>query len=689
MIHTILDFDYEWFRSLPPQRRKSGNQSSSQKFYYKDIITAFDIETSTIPEIQQAVMYIWQWQFGPDVTVIGRTWYDFMMFQKKLRECLDPDERLFIVVHNLSFEFQFLAGIYDFQPEEVFALDHRKVVRCSMYNDQFEFRCSYIHSNMSLAKYLKAVGVEHEKLEGYDYSKVRYWWTELTEFELQYCIHDVQGLEEAVRKEMEKDGDNMYTWPLTSTGYVRRDIKHAMRKVRHMLVKDILPDLDVYKLLREEFRGGNTHANRYYVSDADMDIIVEDGKAADRSSSYPDEVMNKDVPMSKFYYDEGMDLDKLLDLINRRHRAVVFRARLYDVRLQDPTWPVPYISKSKCSRLSADALIDNGRVLSCSWCDLTINDIDLRILLQEYDFNMEVKGGAHARYGRLPEPIREVCRKYYERKTALKGIDPQEDPDAEYFYGKFKNKLNSIYGCMAQDPIKVSLLFEAGQFREDYEDTDMEDPEEADAFMTKVLEKHNHNTPLAYQWGCWITAWARYDLEYGIRTAHEQGTFLYCDTDSVWYKGNVDWSEFNRKAVAASKASGAYAVDHNGVTHYMGVFEPDKTFKRFKTLGAKKYAYEDDDGLHITIAGVNKKKGATELAAAGGLDALHDGFIFREAGGTESVYNDQIEQKRWQTPAGEVYITRNVVIRNTTKTIGLTQEYKDLLQNCRRVNIDI
>lgn len=688
-IRTILTFDYEWFRSIPPQKRKQGNQSSSQKYYYKDIITAFDIETSTILEIQQAVMYIWQWQFGPDITVIGRTWYDFMLFQKKLRECLDPDERLFIVVHNLSFEFQFLAGIYAFEPEEVFALDHRKVVRCSMFHDQFEFRCSYIHSNMSLAKYLKAVGVEHEKLEGYDYSKVRYWWTELSDFELEYCIHDVQGLEEAVRKEMEKDGDNMYTWPLTSTGYVRRDIKHAMRKVRHMLVKDILPDLDVYKLLREEFRGGNTHANRYYVSDADLDIIVEDGKAADRSSSYPDEVMNKDVPMSKFYYDQDMDLDKLLDLINRRQRAVVFRARLYDVRLQDPTWPVPYISKSKCRKLSTDALIDNGRVLSCSWCDLTINDIDLRILLQEYDFNIEVHGGAHARYGPLPDPIREVCRQYYQRKTALKGIDPEEDPDAEYFYNKFKNKQNAIAGCMEQDPIKVSLIFEAGQFREDYEETDMEDPEEADAFMSKLLEKHNHNTPLAYQWGVWITAWGRYDLEWGIRAAHEQATFLYCDTDSVWYTGDVDWTEFNRKAVAASKASGAYAVDHKGVTHYMGVFEPDKTFKRFKTLGAKKYAYEDADGLHITIAGVNKKKGAAELAAAGGLEALRDGFIFREAGGTESVYNDTIEQKRWKTPEGEVYITRNVVIRNTTKTIGLTQEYKDLLQNCRRVHIDI
>lgn len=689
-IKTILTFDYDWFRSIPSQKRKQGNQSSSQKFYYKDIVTAFDIETSTIPEIQQAVMYIWQWQFGDKCTVIGRTWYDFTIFLKKLRDCMDEDQRLFIAVHNLSFEFQFLAGIYPFDTEEVFALDHRKVVRCSMYDQVFEFRCSYIHSNMSLSKYLKAVGVEHEKLEDYDYSKVRYWWTDLSDFELRYCIHDVKGLVEAIQKEMEKDGDNLYTWPLTSTGYVRRDIKHAMRKVRHLLVKEILPDYDVYKLLREEFRGGNTHANRYYVSTAEWDIIVEDGKAADRSSSYPDEVMNKNVPMSRFFYQKDLDLEGLMDLINRRHRAVVFRCRLFNVRLQDPTWPVPYISKSKCRALSTDAKIDNGRVLSCSWCDLTINDIDLDILLQEYDFDMEVHGGAHARYGPLPDPIREVCRHYYERKTALKGIDPEEDPDSEYFLNKFKNKLNSIYGCMAQDPVKVSILFEGGRFRDDFEETDMTDDEARDAFLEELLEKHNYNTPLAYQWGCWITAWARHDLEWGIRASHEQSTFLYCDTDSVWYLGDVDFTEFNSRAMAASKASGAYATDHKGNIHYMGVFEPDKVFKRFKTLGAKKYAYEDADGLHITIAGVNKKKGAEELAAAGGLEVLKDGFTFHEAGGTESVYNDEIAEKRWRNPDGdEVYITRNVVIRPTTKTIGLTQEYKDLLQSCRRVGIDV
>ena len=38
--------------------------------------------------------------------------------------------------------------------------------------------------------------------------------------------------------------------------------------------------------------------------------------------------------------------------------------------------------------------------------------------------------------------------------------------------------------------------------------------------------------------------------------------------------------------------------------------------------------------LHITIAGVNKKKGAIELEQHGGLDAMQEGFTFVDAGGT-------------------------------------------------------
>ena len=49
-----------------------------------------------------------------------------------------------------------------------------------------------------------------------------------------------------------------------------------------------------------------------------------------------------------------------------------------------------------------------------------------------------------------------------------------------------------------------------------------------------ILEKSNHRAFLAYQWGVWVTAWARWHLEEGIKLAHQKGAeFIYCDTDSV------------------------------------------------------------------------------------------------------------------------------------------------------------
>ena len=77
---------------------------------------------------------------------------------------------------------------------------------------------------------------------------------------------------------------------------------------------------------------------------------------------------------------------------------------------------------------------------------------------------------------------------------------------------------------------------------------------------------------------------------------------------------------------------------------------------------------------------MNKKLGAEELKEAGGLEALKEGFTFHKAGGVELVYNDTPPVKEYITPDGyPIRITRNVVIRETTKTLSLTDEYKDLL----------
>ena len=295
MYITPDKFDVGWYANLPAQKRKKGNQSTTQKYYYIDIITAFDIETTYIKEIDQSVMYIWQWQFGPDVSVVGRTWWEFKRFLRALKDQMEENERLVVYVHNLSFEFQFLSGILEFAPEDVFAVDHRKVLKAT-YDGFLEFRCSYLQTNMSLRAFCEKMGVKNYKLK-MDYNKRRYWYTELTLKEMAYCLNDVRGLVEAIQKEMDRDGDNLYTIPLTSTGYARRDAKKAMRTVSRNYIQNQVPSYRLYLLLHDAFRGGNTHASRYYSNQ-----LLKDVKSADRSSSYPDVICNKRYPVSKFIF---------------------------------------------------------------------------------------------------------------------------------------------------------------------------------------------------------------------------------------------------------------------------------------------------------------------------------------------------------------------------------------------------
>lgn len=667
MIVTPEQFPLEWLYNRPLVKRKQGNQRTKKRVKYKDIITAFDIETTRLIDIEQSVMYVWQWQFDEDYTVVGRTWEQFAAFQRKIAKILD-DSVLVVFVHNLSYEFQFLRGIYQFSPDEVFAIKSRKVLKCNMHGC-FEFRCSYIHSNMNLDTYTKKMGVKHKKLTGtFDYEKIRYTWTKLSNDELAYCVHDVQGLVEAIKIEMEHDGDNLYTFPLTSTGYVRRDAKKAMSNVSFGFVKNQLPDYEIYKMLREAFRGGNTHANRYYAN-----YTLHNVHSADRSSSYPDVMCNCKFPISEFYRLGDLPYKDVVKLIERRNKALIMRVAITGIYLTRIDWGCPYLSISKCRHIE-NALEDNGRILSADYLETTLTDIDLRIVLQEYSFtDIRFFDVASSRYGYLPSPLISTICQYYHYKTELKNV-----PGQELLYMKSKNKLNSLYGMCAQDPVKQSILFINNDFQEQNE-------EEA-----KLLLEHNKKAFLAYQWGVWVTAWARYRLEEGIILAHgdienpNSPQFVYCDTDSVKYLGDIDLTVFNRQRITDSKRSGAYATDPAGITHYMGVYEKEHDMCEFRTMGAKKYVYRETpkDKLICTIAGVSKSLGGKELESHGGITAFHEGFTFEEAGGLEAVYNDDID-KVIDIDGHSLKITSNVVLKPSTYTLGLSADYKRLLTEVR------
>ena len=662
MIYSCDTFDYSQVRALPLQKRRKGNPGRrDNRRKYKDCIVAFDIEATNDPECEQAYMYIWQCQFE-DQTIIGRTWPEFLSFISRICAELKKNEYIIVFVHNLSYEFQFLRGVYQFDKEEVFAIQPRKVLKCEML-DHIEFRCSYLLTNMSLAAFTAKMGVEDQKLSGevFDYTKQRYPWTELTEYELQYSINDVKGLVQALKRYMDLFGDNLHSLPLTSTGFVRRDVRAAMRHYNKYELKDMLPDFELFEMLTEAFRGGNTHANRFYA-----DMILNDVKSRDFSSAYPSAQINLLFPMSPFIKEdpETLTYDRVITKVYRHCRACIMRVSLTGVRLKDRLWGFPYLARAKCRNM-ANCENDNGRILSADYLETTLTDLDLKIVLKEYEFDtITFESFYHARYGRLPKQLRETVKSYFNNKTELKGVEGQE-----LYYMKAKNMLNSIYGMTVQSPVKQSI-----DFIDDFIER-KDDPRE-------LLKKANSKAFLSYAWGVWTTSQARYELEAALDLVHNTrgAAPVYCDTDSVKYIGSVDFSEFNRIREERAIKNGGSAVDPAGKRHYLGVMEPDGVYDEFATLGAKKYCYREGGKLGITIAGVNKSKGAVELEAAGGLAAFKEGFVFRKAGGTESKYNDHPTIKTITREGREIPITSNVYICESEYTLGITGEYRRIIE---------
>lgn len=659
----VSEYDPEDIRKYPVLRKPPGNPGGRKKSVsYLDCVCAFDIETTTITHKGKEInfMYIWQFQIDEDVTVYGRTWSEFKLFMDRLRHQLGKNQ-LVVYVHNLSYEWQYIKSIFPFGQDDVFATDSRKVIKCIIKN-AFELRDSYILTNMSLDAFTRKMSVEHQKLSGveFNYEKIRYPWSALTARELEYCVNDVRGLVEAIKAQMKRDGDTLYTIPLTSTGYPRREMKRAMKHYSREALRKMQPDYDQYLLLRDCFRGGNTHANRYYSGKiVDSKLIHARILSADRSSSYPDVLMNCRFPMGKWRRGEASS-ENLRNLIKNGY-AVMFRAEFTDIRLKVPEWPVPYLSTDKCN--AAGVLVDNGRIISAAVCRTALTDVDFRILLYEYEFSdVQILELYFTEYDYLPKAMRAVIAEYYEQKTALKG---NQDPFNKLLYDKSKAVLNGLYGMMAQDPVKENIIWTGSEFI-----ISDEDPE-------KILLKNTRNAFLNYAWGVWCTAWARYRLEQGIIIAGPQD-FIYCDTDSVKYVDHgQSWEKFNEQARKASEASGACAYDSNQNLHYMGVYEPDDEYLRFSTLGSKRYAYEGMTGdLHITISGVSKKA-AAELGA---LENFKEGFTFYHPGKTEADYVDFPDSDQLIIKDKLIEITSYVIIRETTYNLSISESYKNLLR---------
>ena len=643
--------------------------SKKRNITYLEIPCAFDIETTNIFQREpdgsiasdpRPYAFMYHWQFCLDDQVcFGRTWNEFIKLLKQLedRMNLNNKRRLVIWCHNLSFEFQFFRRFVNVI--DSFCKDEREPLKI-VIEGGIEFRDSYALSNMTLQKFCQnEPGVIHYKLSGddFDYDKIRTAEDPLTDYEKAYCYNDVRGLCECIASRMKND--TLANMPMTSTGYVRRDARKSMKENknnrRQFVNMQLTPEL--YMLCRDAFRGGDTHANIIYSNQ-----IVKNVSSYDIQSSYPACMMMNKFPMTAFFPIRARtffnkDLSDYAKIIHVRFKNIKYVGRCN----------MPYIALAKCKGVTKDRKVDNGRILSASFVELVLTDIDYNIILNEYNFDdIYVNEIYLSRYGFLSPEYKKVIMQYYKAKTRLK-----DDPDMKYEYMKSKNRLNSLYGMMCQKIDHDTTKY----INDDYDTKSLPLEDQITTYY------NSYNSFLSYQHGVWVTAHARFRLREMLNIVGPD--VVYCDTDSVkCINGHVeDFEKKNKEIIKQAERCGAYATDKAGEKHYMGIWENETEkaqYSEFKTLGAKKYVYIQNGKVNSTIAGVGKKIGA-DYFTNNGIDSFRIGEKITDSGHLTAYYNDDalhyIEVNGCRMLSGS-----NVALVNNSYTIGVTDEYFDLLE---------
>ena len=647
----------------------SCKDSKKRSVNYLNIPCAFDIETTNIYKRDSegnilseprpyAFMYHWQFCLD-DCVCFGRTWEEFQLLIRELekRMNLSLNNRLVVYVHNLPFEWTFMSAFLNYH--EGFFREERKPLKI-VTKEGIEFRCSYALSNMSLNRFCKnEANVIHYKLSGddYNYEKIRTPKTTLTEAEEAYCYNDVRGLCECIKSRLEHD--TLTTIPLTSTGYVRRDLRQSVRgdKKYRQLFRDNALDSELYTMCRDAFRGGDTHANIDYSNQ----LLTSGVTSKDEASAYPASMMMDLFPQTAFF---KINVSTFLNR-DLSEYALLLEVRFVDIKYIGACG-IPYIPLSKCKKYSDEKIVDNGRILKADFLEMVLTDIDYKIIMEEYKpKDVYIKNIYASRYGPLSDKIKNVVMDYYRKKTLLKG-----DKNSVYEYNKSKNSLNSCFGCMVMRIDQSEVSYNPVTNEYSVKAPDLEET------LSKFYKSRNNF--LSYQHGVWITANARMRLRTMLWKVGRD--VVYCDTDSIKYIGKheSDFKERNEYLQSQAESVGAYAETSDGRVKYMGVWEDDGYYEEFKTLGAKKYVYRESGDIHSTIAGVSKSAG-TRYFNENGVDGFKIGATIRDSGHLTAYYND--EDIHSITVNGDTFTTAsNVALIDNNYTIGVTNEYLDLLE---------
>ena len=666
---------------------------------YDDNIYTFDIETISLYEIngefvpfdytkdasyykqhdKVACCYMWQVCLN-GVCYYGRELDDF---DEVLTRLSDSRITKYIYIHNLEYETQWLLDIFirnKYHVSEVCARQKRQPIQYKIDELNIVFRCSYQLTNLSLAKASEKYTTLQKATGELDYNIPYSPNSKLPNNAMYYCMMDVLTLYHIILyfRDLYR---HIKSIPLTQTGCVRKSLQKECGFFYIKAQQAKVPPLIIYEALTMAFCGGIAHGNILHINKVYCNVW-----SFDFCSSYPYVMTCYKLPKAPFRRITKKLADKF---IKEDSHAILYQVTLTNVKSK---YYNHYIPIYKMANKKGDIVADNGRLAKFTGSfDMVLTDYDLKMIKKCYHIGKIKYHNIWASYKDYlePEAIKFIIQRYAD-KTTLKGVEGQEE-----FYQKQKQEINACFGMSAQNVLKFGIIF--NPMFDESKDEKMWDVEKlTEEYLQSKLDdmKSSYSTlffPMAC--ACWITAIARTNLFNNIiKLDHD---VIYYDTDSIKGTGDAVYqvvNDYNKSVEEKIKESSKVnkipielykPKDIKGFMHPIGYFENETEnglYKRFKTLGSKKYMYETPDGeKHLTMSGV--RKSAVKYLT---FETFCNGTVlsYEATGKLIRYYNDDQPSFEYTDNEGNIYKCNQkhtIILQPTTFKIGQKEEFLRLI----------
>ena len=620
------------------------------------------METVNIEVVDDTWVYLWMCSVG-DKLYYGRYLHEFFEFLRYIVDTygISPEQKIDIWVHNLSYDISYMYDLLvkfnggTMDGIKMLCSSARKFITYELENIGITFKCTYRLTNRSLDKWCKDLCIKHKKQTGTKAYDTTYMpWDKLPQNEYKYGAYDIISLKECFYKECEVQGYTYATIPLTMTGFVRRDFQNAYTekgkygKNRYMFQKTRINDEQYQRLLRAS--GGGMVQGNY--TKLEEKVYHEAGIGhLDFESHYPVQMRCNLMPYKPFTIrgDGSIPISELDNYADMGYYYVVDIV-LANFSLKEGV-TAPFMYESKCTKKPGTKIYAvNGKIIQVEGeVRICCTNFDIEIFRNQYNI-FEHEDGVDRWYqiidvdvydtDFLPDYVINTIDRYYKAKSETKMLlkkDPENNELKAQYNGVDKPKLNGIFGCaytkVCRNEISMNENFEFIA---------------SDEFSSLDDYYERYNSCMAYQWGCFVCALGRFELYTVISSVVGYDAFLYCDTDSVFYKNSPEIEArvvaYRKKCRQDSIDGGFFITLSDGSKKYYHDLSPEDDHlksKTFKVLHAKCYALEPDGELRCTIAGVSAKNAdgtITREQELGSLDEFKPGKTFYECGGTRADY---------------------------------------------------